>query len=78
MIGMIVLVCVAVLIAVGLAIYVRRRKRQIDSYKRREEQGTAMSDEDVSPRASNASSAYDIVHSPSVHFSSMESMTGKV
>ncbi|KAG7388746.1 hypothetical protein PHYBOEH_007699 [Phytophthora boehmeriae] len=67
MVGMIILVCAAVLVAVGLALYVRRRKKQIDSYKRREEQGTAMSDDDTSPRASDAS-AYDIVHSPTVHF----------
>ncbi|ETP01890.1 hypothetical protein F441_20945 [Phytophthora nicotianae CJ01A1] len=73
MIGMIVLVCVAVMVTVGLALYVRRRKKQIDSYKRREEQGTEMSDADVSPRASDVS-AYDMVHSPTVHFSSMESM----
>ncbi|KUF92575.1 Tubulin gamma chain [Phytophthora nicotianae] len=73
MIGMIVLVCVAVMVTVGLALYVRRRKKQIDSYKRREEQGTEMSDADVSPRASDVS-GYDMVHSPTVHFSSMESM----
>jgi len=78
MIGMIVLVCAAVVIAVALAVYVRRRKQQIDAYKRREEQGTAMSDEDTSPRASDASSAYDIVQSPTVHFSSMESLGGRV
>ncbi|EGZ14551.1 hypothetical protein PHYSODRAFT_510216 [Phytophthora sojae] len=78
MVGMIVLVCVAVIIAVGLAVYVRRRKQQIDSYKRREEQGTAMCDDDTSPRASDLSSAYDIVHSPTVHFSSMESMGSRV
>ncbi|KAG6616015.1 RlpA-like double-psi beta-barrel domain [Phytophthora cinnamomi] len=74
MIGMIVLVCAAVMIAVGLAVYVRRRRQQIDSYKRREEQGTAMCDDDTSPRASDVPSAYDVVHSPTVHFSSMESM----
>ncbi|KAG2809124.1 hypothetical protein PC113_g16686 [Phytophthora cactorum] len=73
MIGMVVLVCAAVMVAVALALYVRHRKKQIDSYKRREEQGTEMSDDDVSPRASDAS-AYDIVHSPTVHFSSVESM----
>ncbi|ETO60756.1 hypothetical protein F444_21092 [Phytophthora nicotianae P1976] len=73
MIGMIVLVCVAVMVTVGLALYVRRRKKQIDSYKRREEQGTEMSDADVSPRASDVS-GYDMVHSPTVHFFSMESM----
>ncbi|KAE9006114.1 hypothetical protein PF005_g13426 [Phytophthora fragariae] len=78
MIGMIVLVCVAVLIAVGLAVYVRRRKKQIDSYKRREEQGTAMCDEDTSPRASDMSSVFDVVHSPTVHFSSMESLESRV
>ncbi|KAF4316724.1 hypothetical protein JM18_008162 [Phytophthora kernoviae] len=42
---------------VGLALYVRRRKKQIDAYKRREEQGTAMSDDDTSPRASDVASA---------------------
>ncbi|KAF4035286.1 hypothetical protein GN244_ATG12692 [Phytophthora infestans] len=77
MIGMIVLVCVAVIITVALALYVRRRKRQIDSYKRREEQGTAMSDDDVSPQASDAS-VYDIVHSPTIHFSSVESKGSRV
>ncbi|GMF40183.1 unnamed protein product [Phytophthora lilii] len=78
MIGMIVLVCAAVVIAVALAVYVRRRKQQIDSYKRREEQGTAISDDDASPRASDLSSAYDIVHSPTVHFSSTGSMGSRV
>ncbi|OWY99858.1 hypothetical protein PHMEG_00029068 [Phytophthora megakarya] len=78
MIGMIVVVCAAVVVAVGLALYVRRRKQQIDSYKRREEQGTAMSDADMSPRASDASSTYDIVHSPAVHFVKMESMEGRI
>uniref|UniRef100_H3GRF3 Expansin-like EG45 domain-containing protein n=2 Tax=Phytophthora ramorum TaxID=164328 RepID=H3GRF3_PHYRM len=74
MIGMVALVCAAVVIAVALAVYVRHRKRQIDSYKRREDQGTAMSDADMSPRASDASSTYDFVNSPNVHFLSMESM----
>ncbi|RLN72954.1 hypothetical protein BBJ28_00026624 [Nothophytophthora sp. Chile5] len=78
MIGMIVLVCGAVVAVVLLALYVRRRKQQIDAYKRREAQGTAMSDEDVSPRASNASSAYDMVQSPTVHFATFDTMERNV